>query len=99
MEKVGQFVDRVVGVVWDIDMKHTKNLDGYEALHKDYNRIPVVVKVKNKVLTCFTYVLDPAFELKDIHKKPTKGYINTVATGYSEHGVPLEQIKKALLRV
>ena len=88
--------DDVKGVVWEIKAEQIKNLDGYEALHKDYNRIPVEVTVDGNEELCIAYIMDPTFEVSKLHVKPTKEYIQTVAAGYKEHGIPLEQIKTAL---
>lgn len=86
----------VVGVLWEIDSKHMDKLDGDEALHKDYNRFPIEVLVGNKRIACTTYIMDPHFEEKEIHHKPTKEYLNQVVQGYMEHKLPLKQIKEAL---
>jgi gamma-glutamylcyclotransferase (GGCT)/AIG2-like uncharacterized protein YtfP len=86
----------VKGVVWEFEEKYLKKLDGYEALHQDYNTIPVEVRVKNTSVECIAYIMDPKFETKKLHKKPNKEYIDTLIDGYKEHGLPLEQIKVAL---
>ena len=86
----------VKGVVWQLESSQLKKLDGYEALHKDYNRLPVEVTVNGKEELCIAYIMDPTFEVEKLHKKPTKDYIETVAMGYKVHGIPLEQIRKAL---
>jgi gamma-glutamylcyclotransferase (GGCT)/AIG2-like uncharacterized protein YtfP len=88
----------VVGVVWEIESNHLQKLDGDEALHKDYNRFPVEVLVGSKLVEAVTYVMDPAFESKELHHKPTKDYLNQVIQGYIEHKLPLNKIKEALAK-
>jgi gamma-glutamylcyclotransferase (GGCT)/AIG2-like uncharacterized protein YtfP len=87
------------GVVWRIKEKYLSKLDGYEGLHKNYNRIPVEVNLRGKKIECTAYIIDPEFEIKAIHVEPTEAYIKVCATGYSEHGIPLSQIEAALKRV
>lgn len=87
---------QVKGVVWEIKADQIKNLDGYEALHKDYNRIPVEVTVNGDEELCIAYIMDPEFEVTKLHKKPTKDYIQIVVSGYKEHGISLDQIKTGL---
>jgi gamma-glutamylcyclotransferase (GGCT)/AIG2-like uncharacterized protein YtfP len=86
------------GVVWKIKANQINNLDGYEALHKDYNRIPVEVNLKGKNVECIAYIMDPKFEISKIHTKPTREYVDNVAKGYVEHGIPLQQLKDGLKR-
>lgn len=86
------------GVVWKIKVRQIKNLDGYEALHKDYNRIPIEVTLGGSQVMCIAYIMDPTFEVKRLHRKPSKEYIQKLVEGYNEHGIPLNQIKDALKR-
>ena len=88
--------DSLKGIVWEIKQEQIKNLNGYEALHKDYNRIPVEVEVNGSEKLCIAYIMDPTFESNKLHVKPTREYIKDMAAGYKEHGIPLEQIKTAL---
>jgi len=88
--------DSIKGVVWQIKQDQIKNLDGYEALHKDYNRIPVEVDVNGSEELCIAYIMDPTAESDKLHIKPTREYVQGMAAGYKDHGLPLEQIKTAL---
>ena len=90
--------ESVHGVVWKVPTNEFKNLDGYEALHKDYNRVPVEVDLDGKNVECITYIMDPQFESAQKNPQPSKSYLKTVATGYKQHGLPLSQIKDALNR-
>ena len=84
----------VVGVLWRIDHDDLSILDYDEGLHKDYDRIRVeVVNESGKIVPCYAYIMDPEHE---VFKHKEKSYILSVARGYLEHGIPIEQLKSAL---
>ena len=83
----------VYGVVWKVRQRDFSVLDSHEALHKNYDRIPLEVKVDDRWITCMVYVMDPTNGLSGA---PTEKYIQAMVKGYKEHDLPLDQIKRAL---
>ena len=85
----------VEGVVWSISRSDLERLDGQEALHEHYNRIPVEVMIKGVPYKCTAYIMDPGFHPD---ATPSRAYLQDVRKGYQEHGLPLSQIEEALDR-
>jgi len=84
-----------LGVVWKITLSDLKVLDRDEGLHRHYNRIPVEIELNEKKIRATTYIMDPAYQS---HKLPSKKYVNYLAVGYKENGIPLQQLTDAVKR-
>jgi gamma-glutamylcyclotransferase (GGCT)/AIG2-like uncharacterized protein YtfP len=84
---------KVYGVLWRITPKDLKVLDSDEGLHDHYNRIPVEVHSKGRMFKSTAYIMDPAYHP---NTDANDNYIKAIAKGYSEHGIPRDQLTQAI---
>jgi gamma-glutamylcyclotransferase (GGCT)/AIG2-like uncharacterized protein YtfP len=90
---VNQHGARVYGTLWKIAHHDFATLDSHEALHKNYDRIPLEVHTDNGPVDAMVYIMEPErFEIQPPHKK----YLHSIMNGYIKHGVPLSQLSDAL---
>lgn len=82
------------GVVWSISLNDLAELDKFEGLHKDYNRIPLEVTTESGLIKCMAYIMDPYFSQDG---NPSLDYIKSVLLGYQEHDLPVNQLKSAII--
>jgi len=85
--------EKTYGVLWRITYKDLKALDSDEGLHDHYNRIPVEVHSKGRMFRATTYIMDPAYKP---NSDANDNYIKAIAKGYSEHGIPRDQLTQAI---
>ena len=80
--------EKVWGVLWDVPAGWVSELDEMEAYYKQKN---VFVIWNNTLVGAMVYVMDDLQE-----GPPSSEYVNSVTQGYTENGLPLEQLKRAL---
>lgn len=78
----------VDGVLWTITPKCLESLDVLEGFPHYYNRRNKKVLYQGRVVNALTYFMQPGH----LDNPPSDGYFNTVLEGYTEHGVPTEQL-------
>jgi len=80
------------GILWRVNTKDLKELDHDEGLHKAYNRVPVQIDTEHGPVRAMTYIMDPTHKNKP---DTPEWYVESCEEGYTEHGLPLEQIENA----
>jgi len=78
----------VDGVLWTITPECLAALDVLEGFPYYYNRRNKKVLYQDRVVYALTYFMQPGH----LDSPPSDGYFNTVLEGYTEHGVPTEQL-------
>jgi cation transport regulator ChaC len=81
------------GVLWRINRRDLQALDHDEDYHRHYNRILVDVETDSGPIKAQVYIMDPAYHPEE---RASKDYVRSIAQGYQEHNLPVEQIKQAL---
>ena len=81
----GAFVD---GVLWEINNRHLKALDGLEGFPYYYNRRQLRVAFEDRTVMAETYYMQPGH----LDESPSRGYFTTVLEGYQQHQIPLDQL-------
>lgn len=81
--------DVVHGVLWEIPVEKLDDLDWDEAYHQHYKHEVVTVLFHGKPYRALTYVM-----LKKYHstRLPTRQYLDWIAQGYRDNGIPLSQL-------
>ena len=85
----GSFVD---GVLWTITDDCLKALDMLEGFPHYYNRRFKEVWFGGRIVKACVYYMQPGH----LDYAPSNGYFDMVLEGYTEHGVPTEQLYNAL---
>jgi gamma-glutamylcyclotransferase (GGCT)/AIG2-like uncharacterized protein YtfP len=80
----------VDGVLWDITDQCLTSLDRLEGYPFYYNRRKLRVAHNDRIVMAETYYMQPGHR----NYAPSNGYFNCVLEGYSEFGVPTEQLYK-----
>ena len=86
----GSYVD---GVLWDITPKCLMALDILEGYPSYYNRAPLQVELDGEIVNAITYFMTPGNE----DSLPSQSYFDMVFEGYTQHGVPIDQLYNALV--
>lgn len=87
----------VQGVLWKINRDTLKQLDHREGWPTMYRRKLMPVTCNGQQYRAVVYYMTPDF-LEDYRgESPSKNYIKTIASGYLEFGLPIDQIRKALV--
>ena len=82
----------VDGVLWTITPKCLDALDILEGYPSFYNRSHREVWYNDRIVHAIVYHMQPG----QLDQEPSDGYFNMVLEGYTEHGVPTEQLYNAL---
>ena len=82
----------VLGVLWEIDDSHLKDLDLREGYPAYYERKLVKVMSKGNTVEAIVYYMTPGADLE----MPTRRYYSIVADGYRAFGIPTDQIESAV---
>lgn len=82
----------VHGVLWTITDDCLKSLDMLEGYPYYYNRRYRRVLVGGRVVEALVYYMQPG----NMDCKPSQHYFDMVHQGYTEHGVPTDQLHNAL---
>jgi gamma-glutamylcyclotransferase (GGCT)/AIG2-like uncharacterized protein YtfP len=86
---------RAYGVLWDIDKTHRRALDSLEGFPYYYTRSYIMVNTGEYLVSAMTYQMVDQTEIA----MPGQGYLDMVAEGYQENGVPLVQLDEAINRI
>ena len=87
--------NRVEGVLWEITDECEKSLDRLEGYPVYYGKINVWVEHEGEMVPCMTYLMYPDEEVN----YPSDTYVDMLVKGYEAHGIGIEQINWALVRV
>lgn len=87
--------DKVHGVLWEISEDCEKSLDRLEGYPTYYGKIIVWVEHEGELVPCMTYLMYPEEELN----YPSNSYVTMLEEGYTSHGISLDQINWALVRL
>ena len=82
--------DYVDGVLWDITDNCLKSLDMLEGFPHYYDRKWATVEFEHEEYSALVYFMQPGHK----NHSPSDGYFNCILEGYSEFGVPTEQLYK-----
>jgi gamma-glutamylcyclotransferase (GGCT)/AIG2-like uncharacterized protein YtfP len=80
------------GVLWTITEDCLKSLDALEGYPYFYDRKNVRVLHEGRLVTAMVYYMQPGH----VDSIPSDGYFNCLMEGYTDHGVPLDQLYQAL---
>lgn len=80
------------GVLWDIKKTDLRSLDMLEGFPYYYSRFRVRVNTGTSFVYAVTYQMNDQSYLQE----PGRGYLDMVTEGYSQNGVPTDQIQKAI---
>ena len=85
--------DTVHGVLWIVPVQKLDKLDWVEGYHRIYRHKIVPIRYDGKIIKAMAYVM-----LKKHHsdQPPTAEYVDFIATGYRENGIPMSQLISAL---
>ncbi len=83
------------GVLWEIDDKHLKALDGLEGFPYYYTRFSVSACTEYDTVNAIVYQMTA----QGSSESPYLNYLTTVTEGYAANGVPLDQIDQALSKI
>jgi gamma-glutamylcyclotransferase (GGCT)/AIG2-like uncharacterized protein YtfP len=86
----GSYVD---GVLWDITPECLAALDRLEGYPYYYNRAELEVEFEGHVFHAVTYFMLDGHE----DSLPAQSYFDLVLEGYCDHGVPVDQLRNALV--
>ena len=86
----GSYVD---GVLWDITPRCLRALDILEGYPYYYNRAPLQVEHAGEIVEAIVYFMTPGNE----DSLPGQSYFDMVFEGYTQHGVPIDQLYNALV--
>lgn len=84
--------EQVHGVLWQVTEKCMQNLDILEGYPYYYDKIIVPIQYKNATLYAYVYHMQPGH----LDSNPSKGYLDMVLEGYSQHNVNSSQIYESL---
>ena len=82
----------VDGVLWSITEECLQKLDALEGFPHYYNRMEMVVEHDGKTKDAIVYFMNPGVA----DSLPGQGYFDLVLEGYTQHGVPTDQLYNAL---
>ena len=82
----------VDGVLWTITDECLQKLDALEGFPHYYNRIEMAVEHEDEIKNAIVYFMNPG----QPDSLPHRGYFDLVIEGYSQHGVPTDQLYNAL---
>jgi len=85
----GSYVD---GVLWEITTDHLNSLDQLEAYPYYYNRRELRVSIADRTAMAIVYFMQPGH----VDHPPNDYYFNSVVQGYTQHGVPVDQLYNSL---
>jgi len=88
--------DEVHGALWEIDQDTLDRLDMTEGYPELYDRQTVSVLVEDEEVAAQVYVMTPNTKEWLNNTRPTKYYINRLYEGYTNAGIPLQQLTGAL---
>lgn len=80
------------GVLWDISKSDLRALDRLEGFPYYYTRFRVRVNLGDRFVYAITYQMTDQTYMQ----QPGSGYLEMVREGYTQNGVPTEQIDRAL---
>jgi gamma-glutamylcyclotransferase (GGCT)/AIG2-like uncharacterized protein YtfP len=80
------------GVLWDITPKHLQALDALEGYPYYYTRFRVRVNLGDHFVYALTYQMND----QSLIQEPGSGYLEMVREGYTQNGVPTNQIDHAI---
>jgi gamma-glutamylcyclotransferase (GGCT)/AIG2-like uncharacterized protein YtfP len=80
------------GVLWEIDDAHLRSLDRLEGYPYYYRRFRVRVQHNNTSVYALVYQMNDQSYVQE----PARAYLDMVAEGYQQNGVPEDQLKVAL---
>ena len=87
--------NEVHGVLWEITDACEKSLDRLEGYPVFYGKINVWVEHDGELVPCMTYLMYPEEELD----YPSTSYVDMLTEGYEAHGISIDQINWALVRI
>ena len=82
----------VDGVLWSITQECLQKLDALEGFPHYYNRIEMAVEHDGEIKDAIVYFMNPG----QPDGLPGQGYFDLVLEGYTQHGVPTDQLYNAL---
>ena len=85
--------DTVHGVLWIIPIQQLDKLDWAEAYHSNYKHKILPIEFRGRIMKAMAYVM---LETYHSDQPPTANYVDYVATGYRENGIPMSQLITAL---
>jgi len=86
---------KVEGVLWEITDECEKSLDRLEGYPIYYGKINVWVESEGELIPCMTYLMYPEEEFN----YPSQSYVDMLTEGYTAHGIDVDQINWALVRL
>ena len=87
--------NEVHGVLWEITDECEKSLDRLEGYPIYYGKINVWVEHEGEMVPCMTYLMYPEEEFD----YPSDSYVQMLTEGYTSHGINVDQINWALVRL
>jgi gamma-glutamylcyclotransferase (GGCT)/AIG2-like uncharacterized protein YtfP len=87
--------NEVHGVLWEITKECEQSLDRLEGYPVYYGKINVWVEHEGELVPCMTYLMYPEEELD----YPSDSYVDMLTEGYKSHGINVDQINYALMRL
>lgn len=87
--------NEVQGVLWEITDECERSLDRLEGYPTYYGKINVWVEHEGELIPCMTYLMYPEEELE----YPSDSYVDMLTEGYESHGISVDQINHALMRL
>lgn len=83
------------GVLWEITPECEAALDRLEGYPTYYGKIIVWVEHEGERIPCMTYLMYP----EEDFNYPSDSYVDMLTEGYQSHGISLDQINHALMRL
>ena len=83
-------------LVWKLQEKDEKHLDGYEGFPKHYMKKDFRVEVNGNPISAMAYVMTPEKIKRGKNKLPDNDYLNKIKEGYRNEGLIETSIYKAL---
>jgi len=82
----------VDGVLWSITEECLQKLDALEGFPHYYNRIEMAVEHDGEIKDAIVYFMNPGVA----DGLPHQSYFDLLIEGYTQHGVPTDQLHNAL---
>ena len=82
----------VDGVLWSITDECLAKLDALEGFPHYYNRIEMAVEHEGEIKQAIVYFMNPGMP----DALPYQSYFDLLMEGYTQHGVPTDQLHNAL---
>jgi len=82
----------VHGALWLITKEDEKALDVYEAFPRLYRKEMVHVRLGRRRMRVMAYVMNEGYPIA----MPGRGYVNAIAVGYDNFGLPENALRKAI---